>query len=199
MKILIADDMQVFRLVLSMALKKLGHDVLATSDGEEAWQAFRQGDFPVLITDWQMPNMDGLELCRRIRALSRPLYTYIIVLSSMDSQPNYMEAIEAGTDDFLNKPLEQNLLAARLCVAERVGGQMTKLQQVQVLLPICPTCKKISDGGDQWLRMEEYVAKHCLATVTSSRCPHCQTTRDHADQHLRQDLGKMRQIFRTGA
>jgi DNA-binding response OmpR family regulator len=197
MKILIAEDMQVPRLVLEMTLKKLGHEYVSAVDGEQAWEAVQRDDFPVLITDWQMPKMDGLELCRRIRAMSRPRYTYIIVLTSMDAKPNYMEAIDAGTDDFMHKPMAEDLLAARLCVAERIGGQLTRLQQVQVLLPICPTCKMISDGKDQWLRMEEYVAKHCQATVTPSRCPHCQSTRDHADHNLRQGMSKLRQAFRT--
>src|ERR1043166_3913662 len=106
MKVLIADDMKVARLVLEMARKKLGHDVVSTEDGEEAWQAFLKGDFPVIITDWQMPMIDGPELCRRIRAEPRPRYTYIVMITSLDTKPDYMEAIEAGTDDFLIKPFD---------------------------------------------------------------------------------------------
>ena len=196
MKILIAEDMRVPRIVLEMTLKKMGHEFVSTLDGEQAWEAIQRDDFPVLITDWQMPNVDGLELCRRIRASSMPRYTYIILLTSLDTKPNYMEAIDAGTDDFLNKPLEPDLLAARLRVAERVGGMLTKLKQLQGLVPVCVTCKKVRDGEDEWLGMEEYVVKHSQATVTASRCPHCQAVRHETQQNLRQGMNKLREVFR---
>lgn len=192
MKILIADDMKVARLVLEMALKKLGHEVVSTEDGEQAWQAFRQGDFPVIITDWQMPFVDGPELCRRIRAEPRPRYTYIVMVTSLDTKPDYMTAIEAGTDDFLIKPFDEEMLAARLHVAERIGGLLSEMQQLNGLLPICPTCKKIRDEKDQWTQVEKYVATHMHSVVSQRQCPVCAATRNSGQRDLSAKLGQLR-------
>ena len=170
-----------------MALRKLAHDVTVTSDGEEAWQAFREGDFPVLITDWQMPKVNGLELCQLIRAESRPRYTYILMLTSLDTTPDYMTAIDAGTDDFLIKPVDEGMLAARLHVAERISGLLSELQKVKGLLPICPTCKKIRDEHDQWTQVEMYVTAHLHSVVVQRQCPQCELTRNA----LRTKLGNM--------
>jgi sigma-B regulation protein RsbU (phosphoserine phosphatase) len=196
MKILIADDMKVARLVLDMALKKLGHDVVATENGEEAWQAFREGDFPVLITDWQMPIVDGPELCRRIRAEPRPRYTYILMITSLDTKPDYMAAIEAGTDDFLTKPFDTEMLAARLQVAQRIGGLLSEMQQLHGLLPICPTCKKIRDENDQWTQVEQYVATHTQSVVSQRQCPQCEVTRNTGQKNVLAKLNQLRQDMR---
>jgi DNA-binding response OmpR family regulator len=194
MKILIADDMKVARIVLEMALRKLAHDVTVTSDGEEAWQAFRDGDFPVLITDWQMPKVNGLELCQLIRAESRPRYTYILMLTSLDTKPDYMTAIDAGTDDFLIKPVDEGMLAARLHVAERISGLLSELQKVKGLLPICPTCKKIRDEHDQWTQVEMYVTAHLHSVVVQRQCPQCQLTRNALHNKLAQMGHDLRKI-----
>ena len=196
MKILIADDMKVARMVLEMALKKLGHEVVATADGEEAWQAFRQGDFPVLITDWEIPIMNGLDLCRRVRAELRPRYIYIIMVTALDTTPDYMTAIDAGTDDFLIKPFNEEMLAARLHVAQRIGGLLSEMQQLKGLLPICPTCKKIRDEHDQWTQVEMYVATHLHSVVSQKQCPLCAATRNANEQNLR---AKLDQVARTCA
>jgi DNA-binding response OmpR family regulator len=196
MKILIADDMKVARLVLDLALKKLGHDVVATEDGEQAWQAFQEGDFPVVITDWQMPFVDGLELCRRIRMEPRPRYTYVIMITSLDSKPNYMEAIEAGTDDFLLKPCDEEMLAARLHVAERIGGLLSEMQQIHGLLPICPTCKKIRDEHDEWTQVEKYVATHLHSVVSQRQCPLCEAARNAGQRNLSARLNQVRHEMR---
>jgi PleD family two-component response regulator len=196
MKILIADDMKVARMVLEMALKKLGHDVVATSDGQEAWQAFRQGDFPVLITDWQMPLVDGLELCQLVRSERRPRYTYILMVTSLDTKPDYMTAIDAGADDFLIKPFDEEMLAARLHVAERIGGLLSEMQQLEGLLPICPTCKKIRAENNQWTQVEVYVATHMHSVVSQRQCPQCEVTRNAGQQNVRAKLDQLRQEMR---
>jgi DNA-binding response OmpR family regulator len=196
MKILIADDMKVARLVLELALKKLGHAVVATEDGEQAWQAFREGDFPVIITDWQMPIVDGPELCRRIRAEPRPRYTYILMITSLDTKPDYMAAIDAGTDDFLIKPFDEEMLAARLHVAHRIGGLLSEMQQLHGLLPICPTCKKIRDEHDQWTQVEQYVATHMHSVISQRQCPQCEVTRNAEQRNLSAKLNQVRHEMR---
>ena len=96
MKILIAEDDDVSRLVLASALKKQGHEVVAAENGLKALEAFQKDYFPMLILDWLMPGMDGLELCHVIRNLESENYTYIILLTSLEGKSNYLEAMDAG-------------------------------------------------------------------------------------------------------
>lgn len=120
MKILIADDDAASRLLLGALLKKLGHTVIAVADGHAAWQAWQEEAPALVISDWMMPGMDGLELCRAIRAKPSPHYTYLILLTALSGKGSYLDGMEAGADDFLSKPLDEDLLAARLCVAARI-------------------------------------------------------------------------------
>ena len=120
MKILIADDDNITRLLLSSALTKLGHEVHEATNGREAWDAWHGGGFSLIISDWMMPDLDGLEFCRRIRAERRADYTYIVLLTSRSGKTNYLEAMTAGADDFVTKPFEKDAFAARVRVAERI-------------------------------------------------------------------------------
>jgi len=122
MKTLIADDDNVTRLLLTSALTALGHDVQEAANGREAWEAWQGGEFHFIISDWIMPGLDGLEFCRRIRREKRPAYTYIVLLTSLAGQTNYLEAMTAGADDFITKPFKKEGLAARVSVAERIIG-----------------------------------------------------------------------------
>ncbi len=120
MKILIAEDDMTSRLVLGATLKKLGHEVTATNDGQQAWDAMDREHFPLLISDWMMPDVDGLELCRRIRAAHRSEYTYIVLLTALGGKSSYLDGMDAGADDFITKPFDEDTLVARLRVAERI-------------------------------------------------------------------------------
>lgn len=125
MKILIAEDDPVSRRILERTLQKLGHECLLARDGEEAWELFATrhagADVEVVISDWMMPGLDGRELCRRIRAGgSVGLYTYFILLTALDDRENALSGMKAGADDYLPKPLDADLLEARLIAAERV-------------------------------------------------------------------------------
>jgi CheY-like chemotaxis protein len=129
MKTLIADDDPITRLLLKSALTKLGHEVHEAANGREAWEAWHGGEFPLIISDWMMPDLDGLEFCRRIRAAQRADYTYIVLLTSRAGATNYLEAMTAGADDFVTKPFEKEALAARVRVAERILGLHANLRQ----------------------------------------------------------------------
>lgn len=122
MKILIADDDGITRLVLKSALTKLGHEVHEASRGGEAWEAWQRHEHPLVVSDWMMPDLDGLEFCRRIRAAPHGVSTYIILLTGRSGRANYLAAVTAGADDFITKPLEKAGLVARLRVAERILG-----------------------------------------------------------------------------
>jgi DNA-binding response OmpR family regulator len=128
MNVLVADDDGIIRLLLSSALTKLGHKVQAATNGREAWDAWHGGEFPFIISDWMMPDLDGLEFCRRIRAERRADYTYIVLLTSRSGKTNYLEAMTAGADDFITKPFEKDAFAARVRVAERILGLHASLR-----------------------------------------------------------------------
>nr|MDQ3039987.1 response regulator [Pseudomonadota bacterium] len=120
MKILIADDDMTSRLLLGATLKKLGHDVTAVDDGVQALASWRQEQPALIISDWMMPGMDGLELCSHIRAEPGLQYTYLMLLTSLGGKGRYLDGMQAGADDFISKPYDEELLAARLQVAERI-------------------------------------------------------------------------------
>ena len=120
MKVLIAEDDRDSRELLAWMLQKLGYQVVATSNGKEAWDAFRRGRFRLVISDVLMPEIDGLELCRRIRTHKQSKYTYIIVITALIGKKDYLEGMEAGADDFVTKPFDPDELKARLRVAERI-------------------------------------------------------------------------------
>ena len=120
MKILIAEDEPISRRVLVSTLKRLGHEVVAAENGLQALEAYRKESFPVLISDWMMPVMDGLALCSEVRKLPRESYTYIVLLTALEGKSNYLEGMEAGADDFMTKPFDVEQLASRIHVAERI-------------------------------------------------------------------------------
>jgi CheY-like chemotaxis protein len=128
MKTLIADDDEITRLLLSSALSRLGHEVHEAVNGHAAWEAWQAGGFSLIISDWMMPDLDGLEFCRRIRAEQHEDFTYIILLTSLSGKTNYLEAMAAGADDFITKPFEKDAFAARVRVAERILGLHANLR-----------------------------------------------------------------------
>jgi two-component system, cell cycle response regulator len=120
MKILIAEDQAVAALYLQRTLERLGHEATVAADGELAWRVVQSGEAPLLISDWMMPNLDGPDLCRRIRAANAEPYTYIILLTSRDRREDRLEGLRAGADDFLTKPPDPDELIVRLQIAERI-------------------------------------------------------------------------------
>ncbi len=173
MKILVVEDDTVSQLVLATKLKKLGHDVVVTQDGEEGWQSFVCDQPRLIITDWMMPKLDGLELCRRIRAHHQEKYTYIIMLTALAGKQSYLDGMDAGADDFLNKPVDMDELTARLRVAERILTLQTEIKQLEGLLPICAYCKKIRDDNNTWQPVETYISDKTEARFSHGICPTC--------------------------
>jgi two-component system, NtrC family, sensor kinase len=120
MRILIADDEPMMRRVLTRYLESWGHEIVAAEDGAAAWELFDKGDFPIVISDWMMPNMNGLELIRRIRSSARGDYTYAILLTAKSHKEDLVEGMDAGADDFLSKPFDRDELRVRLREGERI-------------------------------------------------------------------------------
>ena len=120
MKVLIAEDDAVSRLTLRRAIEQLGHEVLVATDGADAWELYRQHEIDVIVSDWLMPGMDGVDLCQRVRASQRETYTYFMLLTSLEGKHHFRQGMQAGADDYLMKPLDREDLQVRLQVAQRV-------------------------------------------------------------------------------
>src|SRR5712692_2426432 len=157
MDILVAEDEAVTRTLVRAVLEKEGYGVTVVTDGQAAWDAWVSERFRLVVSDWLMPGMDGLELCRRLRSRPAEPYTYFILLTGRSGRENFLEAMAAGIDDFMGKPLDPEELKARVTVAERILGLRKELHMLQGLLPICSYCKKIRNEGQQWLPLEQYM------------------------------------------
>ena len=120
MAILVVDDSPVSRELLRKTLNKWGFDVLTANDGLEALETFKNNDIRIVITDWMMPNMDGITLCEEIRKFVKNFYIYIIFLTAKDQNEELNEALEKGADDFIIKPLDIKRLKASIKSAERI-------------------------------------------------------------------------------
>ncbi len=176
MKILAVEDDLLARKVLVQALHRLGYQVDEANDGAEAIKALEKAPCRVVVSDWLMPEMDGLELCRQIRGKVGAEYTYFILLTGRTADhANQREAIEAGVDDFLTKPLDLQELWMRLRVAERILKFATQVQQLEAFLPICSYCKKVRDDHNYWTQIEAYINQRTGSEFSHSICPDCYT------------------------
>ena len=190
MRILVAEDEPVSRAVLVAQLTRLGHEVVATEDGEQAWARFAAEPLECVVTDWMMPGMDGLELCRRIRAGAERPWAYVLLLTSREGRESLLEGLDAGADEFMSKPPDARVLQARLHVAQRLLGlerslrdrvaglekALEEVRQLRGILPICMYCKKIQTGPDAWKGVELYVSEHSDASFSHGVCPGCNET-----------------------
>jgi CheY-like chemotaxis protein len=183
MRILVAEDDLICQRLVTRVLRSMNHEPVVTANGQEAWEAFRQQPFPVVVTDWLMPEMDGLELTRRIREMRTRGYTWIIMLTAMEFGSNYRRTMETGVDDFLTKPLDHELLRVRLNVAERVQHMSEQVRALASALPICMHCKSVRDAGDTWRRVEEYFRD---IDFSHGYCPDC-----YFEHSLRQELERL--------
>ena len=125
MKILVADDSIVTRHLLSATLSKWGYEVILASDGTQAWEILQREDAPLLvILDWMMPGLTGLEICQKVRARKQEPYTYILLLTAKSLKEDLIKGMEAGADDYIVKPFDQYELNVRL----RAGSRQVELQ-----------------------------------------------------------------------
>jgi len=188
MSILIAEDDASSRLLIRTVLAKQGHDVVEARDGEEAWRELLKPEAPrLVIADWMMPKLDGVSLCRRIRAELPERRPYVILLTALSDRGHVIEGLDAGADDFVLKPFDHDVLRARICAGERVLEMQVRLEeqaqalqealdQVKVLhgmIPICMHCKRIRDDEDYWREVSEYLSAHADVQFTHGICPAC--------------------------
>jgi two-component system chemotaxis response regulator CheY len=119
-RVIIADDDPVQRWLLRENLSQSGYEVIETADGQAAWDALQDGMAQVLVTNWMMPGIDGLDLIRQIRAAHLERYIYVILLTARDTKLDVVDGLGAGADDYLVKPFDPNELLARVAISKRI-------------------------------------------------------------------------------
>ena len=187
-RILIAEDHYVSRHLLERNLTNWGFEVVTAEDGEAAVGVLEsEGAPPLAIVDWMMPRMDGLEVCKRVRAATERPYIYLVLLTAKSHKEEIAAGLEAGADDYVIKPFDPDELRARLKVGQRVvelerqlanrvtqlEQALTEVRQLKRLLPICMYCKSVRDDQDYWHQIEEYIHSETGTDFSHSICPSC--------------------------
>ncbi|MDA3894952.1 MAG: response regulator transcription factor [Desulfobacteraceae bacterium] len=188
MEVLIADDGLTIRRLLETYLTKWGYDVVSVSDGNAAWKELQNPDAPrLVILDWLMPGMDGVDVCRKVRQLEHGNLLYIIIFTSLEDKKDIVTALDAGADDFIIKSFDKDELQARVKVGERVARlkseldsrvkaleeSMAHIKLLQGILPICMHCHQIRDDKEVWQRLDKYIAEHTDVMLSHGLCPDC--------------------------
>ena len=188
MRILVAEDQLVSRHILVANLSKWGYDVTAVEDGTQAWEVLQAKEAPQLvILDWLMPGMDGIEICREIRKSPQTRPIYLILLTARRGQEDKIHGLQSGADDYITKPFNREELRARVQVGIRVlelqgalaqrvrelEDALSRVKTLQGLLPICSYCKKIRDDRNYWQQVEGYISDHSEAQFSHGICPEC--------------------------
>jgi putative two-component system response regulator len=166
MKILVADDNPFYLCALAATLKEWGYDVVTAANGAAAWEILCEESAPKLaILDWVMPGMDGPEVCRRVRALSRPEPTYLIMLTSKEGKGNIVTALSSGADDYVTKPFDRDELQARVRVGVRIVGLQTSQTALFVLARAVEAKSPFTKGHS------DRVTTFALALAEAARVP----------------------------
>lgn len=189
MKILIAEDELTTRMLIQVSLENRGYRVESVVNGQEAWLALKKKDAAhIAILDWEMPELDGPEVCRRVKEMGEGNSPYIIMLTGRDSDNDIAKGFDAGADDYMTKPFNDNELRARVRVAERMvrtqnslSDSVTELKEVLNHLEmiregvvVCQSCcNTLSNDDDQWYSIEESVKRQDDPRFILAICPSC--------------------------
>ncbi len=190
MRVLVAEDSRTTRCLLVSHLRDWNYTVVEASDGEEAWQHFQEQAFSLVLTDWIMPNVDGLELIRRIRKSKHSGYSYLILLTAKTDKEDLVTAMDCGADDFLVKPCDPEELRVRLREGKRIiqleqklAEQNRRLRETQAALV---ESEKLASLGQLAAGMAHEI-NNPIAFVTNNLAV------------LRRDLGDLMQLVETYA
>ena len=184
MKVLVVEDEPQASVALERRLKYLGHEVATATDGEEAWAALADRTLRVVVCDWRLPLLDGLELCRRVREHREDYVSFILVTHEPASNEHLQEAFAAGVDNFLTKPISEQQLELCLCVASRILDFTSEIRRLQSFLPVCAYCKKVRDDRQYWKQLEAYLNERVGTRFSHGICPECY------QQHVLPELRK---------
>jgi len=187
-QMLIADDDPFIRKILETMLRGWGHHVHAFSEGLDACSYLSAIEQPCLaILDWIMPGLDGIEICRKIRATRPEAPLYLILLTVNSEKKDIVSGLAAGANDYVTKPFHEAELHARIHVGmrmldlqQKLSDRISELSQanaavghLQGLLPICSYCKSIRDDQNYWQRVEHYICAHSDVRFSHGICPNC--------------------------
>jgi len=188
MNILLAEDDPVSRSVVERTLRGWKHDVVVAQDGAEAWEILQRPDAPRLaLLDWMMPEIDGIELCRRIRERELTEPPYLILLTAKHQKEDIVQGLDSGANDYVTKPFDRGELQARIRVGERMlklqhdlaqriqelEEAMAQVRQLQDLLPICSYCKRVRNDQNYWQKVDAYLMSRGDLRLSHSICPDC--------------------------
>jgi DNA-binding response OmpR family regulator len=204
MKVLIADDSTVSLRLLEAVFTKWGHETILARDGNEAWALLQEGDIRMAIIDWMMPDLNGLELCQRIRAQEDDRYTYLILITGKTGSQDLFDGLAAGADDYIVKPFDPRTLEARVKVGLRtleledrlarritdLEDAITKIQTLEGLLPVCSYCHKIRNDDNYWQKVDSYMSERTNLKVSHGICPDC------FKEHVQPDIDDLRKTHK---
>lgn len=174
LKVLVAEDDRTSRAQIRGALQKLGYDVVEAVNGASAWESLHLQRVRVVVSDWVMPDIDGLELCRRVRAEAGKPYVYFILYSGQRlAGDDYTKAMDEGVDDFLPKPVDPEELRMRLRVAERIVSLTERVRTLEGIVPMCSYCRRVRDENGKYQSLEELVSSRASAEFSHGVCPEC--------------------------
>jgi len=214
LKVLIAEDDSVTRRLLQSYLQRWGHDVTAAQNGAEAWRLFEGGTFGMVISDWIMPEMDGLELISRIRSCRRAGYVYMILLTSKSQKEDIVQGMEVGADDFVTKPFDRDELRVRVRAGERIVELESSLEEQNRALREAKTelsqQEKLASKGQLVAELIQEIGARItavadnLAVVRQEALAHLKTSTSVEDLTRRLDeslseLSRLREIVRKYA
>ena len=188
-KILIAEDEFTTRMMVQVCLENWGYRVESVTNGNEAWAILQKPDAPhIAILDWEMPGLDGVEVCRRTKEMEVASPPYIILLTARDSKTDIVRGFDAGADDYMTKPFNDNELRARVRVAERlvrtqsslsesVAELKEALNQLEMLeggIEVCHECQKILSPYDgEWHNFRDVSENGADPRFIVNTCPGC--------------------------
>ncbi|MGB3212167.1 MAG: response regulator transcription factor [Desulforhopalus sp.] len=189
MKILIAEDEFTTRMMVQVSLENWGYRVESVTNGQEALAQLQKPDAAhIAILDWEMPELDGIEVCRRVKELETENPPYIILLTGRDTKADILRGFDAGADDYMTKPFNNDELRARTRVAERLVRTQSSLSetvselrevlnQLEMLengVEICGACRKIFSRYDgEWHSIDDIVNNRVDSPVVVKTCPGC--------------------------
>jgi len=179
MKILVVEDQIASGLALGWTLEQLGHEPRIVTSGTAAWDLLAAGDWRLVITDWMMPDLDGLDLCRRIRARHDAPYTYVILLTARDRHEDRLEGLATGADDFLTKPVNEEELAVRLAIACRILDVQIRMEELNGRLAEMATTDPLTGLANRRVLRESLETAVSLAKRPNSPCSVIMIDIDH--------------------
>lgn len=210
MKVLIAEDDTASRIVLQSHLNSWGYDVISAGDGSKAWDEIVAHRPEIVLIDWVMPGMDGLELCKKIRSLNSTQYTYIIFLTSKAENCDIVTALDNGADDFMSKPFDKNVFRSRIAVGERIFNYENEMrtarqkaedsskQLAQVNLQLELTYKKLMEAAHR-AGMAEVAANvlHNVGNVLNSINVSAEIVREKNSKSEITNLQKLAELLKN--